>query len=114
MVLRVSDRATFVALRRASRRARRGPVTVAFTQMGGTRKASVAYAVPGSVGSATVRNRIRRRLRAAIAEMSDDLSPGAYMVSAGREVAELPFPELKGALNRAVVAASGTRDQLEQ
>lgn len=107
VVRRVSDRATFVALRTASRRARRGPVTVAYTTIGQGPQPRVAYAIPKSVGSATLRNRIRRRLRAALSGIADDLPAGAYLLSGRRDVAEISFPELQDAVGGAISAASG-------
>jgi ribonuclease P protein component len=44
----------------------------------------VAYAVPRAVGGAVERNRLRRRLRAAVRELEAELVPGgAYLLSAG-------------------------------
>jgi len=41
------------------------------------------------------RNRARRRLRAALRELGDELEPGtAYLVGAGPEVLTLPWPDL--------------------
>jgi ribonuclease P protein component len=59
------------------------------------------------VGGAVERNRVRRRLRAAVAECEPDLVPGAaYLVSAGREVLTMPFAQLVDTL-RQVLDASG-------
>ena len=59
----------------------------------------VAYAVPRTVGSAVVRNRLRRRLRAVTATL--DLSPGAYLISASPAAAGLSFDELAGHVREA-------------
>jgi ribonuclease P protein component len=87
----VRDRATFAALARA-RRHRRGPVTLRFVTGEGPPR--VAYAIGRPVGGAVVRNRARRRLRAAVGASSDQLAPGAYLFGAGREVVTMPFDEL--------------------
>jgi ribonuclease P protein component len=42
-----------------------------------------------------VRNRIRRRLRAVLAELTPRLGAGGYLVGAGREAASAPYEELK-------------------
>ena len=63
---RIRDRATFEALRRAGTRARRGPVTVTYAAVGTAPVPRVAYAVGRRTGNAVIRNRLRRRLRAAV------------------------------------------------
>ena len=70
MVWRIQDRATFEALRRSGRRARRGPVTVTYAAVRPAPEPRVAYAVGKRVGKAVVRNRLRRQLRAAVAGMT--------------------------------------------
>ncbi len=115
-VWRIGDRATFEALRRSSARARAGPLSVAHVPPApGERRRRVAYAVGRPVGSAVVRNRARRRLRAVMAELarSGRLPAGAYLVSARPGVAQLPFEELVATLGdlveRASAAQAGTR-----
>ena len=66
----------------------------------------VAYAVGRAVGGAVVRNRVRRRLRAVVAEIEPQLRPGAYLLSAGREAATMPYRELRSAVSQAVTAAA--------
>ena len=67
LIGRVGDRATFDALRRDGRRARRGPMTVIY--LPGGNDVRVAYAIGRKVGPAVVRNRVRRRLREAVREL---------------------------------------------
>lgn len=55
----------------------------------------VAYALGKRLGNAVTRNRIRRRLRAAVAAEGSALAPGSYLVSANVEVERLPFEELR-------------------
>jgi ribonuclease P protein component len=67
----------------------------------------VAYAV-GGVGNAVVRNRLRRRLRAAVARTEPELTAGgAYLVSARREALTMPFDALVEALATVFRAAGG-------
>lgn len=67
----------------------------------------MAYAV-GGVGNAVVRNRLRRRLRAAVAGAEAELTPGgAYLVSARREALTMPFDTLVDALAGLFSAAGG-------
>jgi ribonuclease P protein component len=65
----------------------------------------VAYAVGRHVGTSVTRNRIRRRLRAAVAEHGDELLPGgAYLLGADRAAMTVDFSTLAthvGALVRA-------------
>jgi len=69
----------------------------------------VAYAV-GGAGTAVARNRVRRRLRAAVARAEDVLAPGgAYLVSAGQEAVTMPFEELAETVAELVGAAGQQR-----
>jgi len=95
---RITDRRTFHSLRRGGRRARRGPLTVTWCPApdGDDRPPRAGFAVARSAGSAVRRNRIRRRLRAALRELQADgrLPGGAYLLGAQAEVADLPWPAL--------------------
>jgi ribonuclease P protein component len=109
LIGRISDRATFDALRRGGRRVRRDAVTVVFLPerelagagvAGGVR---VAYSIGRQVGTAVVRNRIRRRLRAAMREVDRErgLDPGAYLVLVRPEAVCTPYAHLKRSLSAA-------------
>ena len=106
VVWRVSDRATFKALRRGAHRARSGPVNVAFTRQDVPAVPRVGYAVGRRVGRAVVRNRLRRRLRAVVGEVAGGLRPGAYLISASSDACELSYEELKKNVTRAMTTAS--------
>jgi ribonuclease P protein component len=59
----------------------------------------VAFAVPRATGNAVVRNRLRRRLRAAIRELEPELVPGgSYLVGAGRPAVTMTPTELRDEL----------------
>jgi len=76
----------------------RGPITIRFVPGESDAPPRVAYAV-GGVGNAVVRNRLRRRLRAAVARAEAELAAGgAYLVSARREALTMPFEALVEAL----------------
>ena len=109
---RITDRATFAALARA-RRVRRGPLSVAVVPPAGELPptgrppARVAYSVGRKVGVAVVRNRVRRRLRAACRELEALLVPGAaYLVSAGPAAAGARYRDLLAHLGEALDALS--------
>jgi ribonuclease P protein component len=96
---RITDRRTFQALRRQGRRARRGPLTVTWLPPApGTpdRPAQAGFAVGRSAGGAVVRNRVRRRLRAALRQLATEgrLPAGAYLLGGGATLATLPWAEL--------------------
>jgi len=103
---RIRDRATFAALAREGRRVRQGPVTVTYLPSASARP-RVAYAVARRVGGAVVRNRLRRRLRAVVAEHSGELHAGAYLLGAAPEAAALPFDELRTNVAEALRAVGG-------
>ncbi len=100
----VRDRATFAALARAPR-VRRGPITLSFVPADEP-DASVAYALGRRVASAVVRNRIRRRLRAAVAANATTLRGGSYLFGATRSVTDLPFDVIVRSVEELVAAAT--------
>lgn len=111
-VWRVRDRASFDVVRRAGRRARRGPVSVAYTPFvpEGERSPRVAFAVGRAVGGAVARNRLRRRVRAAFDALAGPAGPGVtggtYLVSAAPAAVTLSPSELRHALAAAVEHAA--------
>jgi ribonuclease P protein component len=108
LIWRVRDRAIFAALARA-RRVRRGPITLRYLPDGEGDPPRVAFAVGRSTGAAVVRNRVRRRLRAAVHELGVELGPGTYLFGADASVVTMPFPALTASVAAAVRAARGDR-----
>lgn len=100
--LSASDR--FAQLRRTRYRADAGPLWVAWIPPAGEPLVPprVAFAIGKRVGGAVVRNRLRRRLRAAL--VSAGPGPGDYLVGAGPEAADLPFSELRDLVSQALQA----------
>lgn len=100
---RVRERATFAALRRVGVRRRVGPLTVTVLPVevssGVSPRTAVAFAIGTPVGTAAVRNRLRRRLRAAIADI--DPGAGTYLISVGPAAADLSYQDLRGLLTEA-------------
>jgi ribonuclease P protein component len=74
----------------------------------------VAFAIGKRAGGAVVRNRIRRRLRGALADLARSelgaLGAGAWLVSAAPEAATIPAGELRADLRSAVRAARTRAD----
>ena len=109
LIWRVRDRATFEALARAPRH-RVGPVSLRCSHSGSADPPRVAYAIGRRVGSAVDRNRIRRRLRAAVAACADDLAEGgAYLFDAERAVLSIGFNDLSVAVASLIQHAAETR-----
>jgi ribonuclease P protein component len=68
----------------------------------------IAFAVGRPVGNAVVRNRVRRRLRAAVREQDALLEPGwGYLVHAAPASADATYRELSDALHVILRAHSG-------
>ena len=97
----VRDRATFDALARA-RRHTRGTVTMRYVPLADADLCQVAIATTRATGNAVTRNRVRRRLRAAIAAHGDALGPGAYLFGGGADLATAPFDDLRDAVGELV------------
>lgn len=102
LIWRVRDRSTLRALS-TTRRRRRGPLSLAVVDHGATTPPRVAYAVSKKVGGAVVRNRVRRRLRAAVRNHVSDLRRGAaYLIGASSGAGSLDFAELDAAVHALV------------
>jgi ribonuclease P protein component len=89
-------RAALEMLRRTGRRSRRGPLTLIDLPGGPGDPVRVGYSIGRRVGGAVTRNRIRRRLRAIVAEIG--LAPGSYLLGAGPAAAHASFAELDAAV----------------
>ncbi|MGQ0832431.1 MAG: ribonuclease P protein component [Microthrixaceae bacterium] len=107
---RITDRATFDALRRQGRRGRDDALTVTWlppTAGSAVEPPRAAFAISCASGNAVTRNRIRRRLRAALRlrAAAGTLPGGAYLLSGSASLADLPWTELVVSLERALTAA---------
>jgi ribonuclease P protein component len=92
----VSSRLEFALLAEQAKRASCGVVSVSFvavTAQAGRASVRVAYGVSRHTGGAVVRNRVRRRFRAAIHGMA--LAPGLYMVRPRAGVVEASFERIR-------------------
>jgi ribonuclease P protein component len=97
---------THEALRRSSSRGRSGSLTVLFLEQKSWSEAQVSYAIGRRVGTAVVRNRLRRRLKAIVTELAPSLVAGAYVVRTGPGSSTLDYEELRVAMSRALERAT--------
>jgi ribonuclease P protein component len=97
---RIRDRTTFHRLRADGDRRRSGPVTVTAVAIDDGNPPRVAFAIGTRVGGAVTRNRLRRQLRAIVA----DLAPrsGAYLVALRPEAADCDAADLRLHVDRAL------------
>jgi ribonuclease P protein component len=105
LIWKIRDRATFEALAGARRR-RRGPISMTFLPGDPSGPPRVAYVVCKRVGPAVIRNRIRRRLRAATLVHRAELQPGGvYLFGAAPGAAAAPFAEIDSAMGELLTVA---------
>jgi ribonuclease P protein component len=79
---------------------------VSFVARPGWDRSQVAYAVGRKVGNAVQRNRLRRRMRAVMADRAPGLAVGAYLVRSADGGPDLDFDELKVAMSQALDKAT--------
>jgi ribonuclease P protein component len=97
--------AVFVALRRPAGRGSAGPVRVSWVPRAeGDAFPLVGYAIGRRCGNAVQRNRLRRRLRAAVEQHGP--GPGSYLVTADASAVGLEFAELVSAVGSAMSSAT--------
>lgn len=85
MVSGIAERSVFNGFGRSAPRSRSGPLTVIRNDLYPTGELRIAFAVPRRVGSAVVRNRLRRQLRAIVDSLSAEaiLDGGTYLIIVG-------------------------------
>ncbi len=106
---RLHGRSSHAAVRRHGRRVRSGPlsVTVLFASPAQDRaRVEVGWAIGRRVGTAVTRNRLRRRLRALLADEHrvTPLPSGAYVVAVDPSAAGLTYAGLSGHVHELAVA----------
>jgi ribonuclease P protein component len=80
--------------------ARSGPIMVSWLPAATPHPPVLAFAISKKVGTAVVRNRLRRRLRE-IARSHPDLRGGTYLIRTAPGAAPLTFQALRGHFDRA-------------
>ena len=105
-IWRLSDPAAFARLRSTRRRARAGALWLAWTPPEDPScPPRVAFAIGRRVGGAVVRNRLRRRLRAALG--AGGLPAGDYLVGATPAAAAATWDELNGLVGAMIESVLG-------
>jgi ribonuclease P protein component len=103
LIGRITERRAFERLSRHGRRARTDTLWCRYLDEPASFPPQVAFAVGRSVGSAVVRNRLRRRLRelvrAASAEQPPRLRAGQLLIGATSSASERSFDELGREVN---------------
>jgi ribonuclease P protein component len=106
-----SNAADFVRLSKGFRRSSDCFVLQAGPLPSGYDASRVGFTITKKTGNAPERNRMRRRLRAAVSLISRDMAnlptPVDFVIVARRSVLTQPFPVLTRALHEAVQVVSG-------
>ncbi|MFM2183371.1 MAG: hypothetical protein RJB61_1665 [Actinomycetota bacterium] len=106
MIWRIRERSAFGRLAANGRRARAGALwcTALLDPPGTTSPPRVAFSVGRALGTAVVRNRVRRRLRAAVQSVSaaGRMPAGDYLIGARPEAATQSFADLSADLARVI------------
>ena len=92
---RVTTRRQFAEFATPTGRGQSGSLRVVFVEHSDQGSYDVAFAISRKVGNAVVRNRIRRRLRAAMDGLSPALKSGLYLIKCGNGSGQLPYDELQ-------------------
>ncbi|MBV9659683.1 MAG: ribonuclease P protein component [Acidimicrobiales bacterium] len=100
-IWRVEHRELFEVLRRARRR-RHGPITISWVPGDPAEPPRVAYTIGRRVGTAVVRNRLRRRLRMLIREAAPTLRPGAYLIGVAPSATTWTYAQLEAHVHKAL------------
>ena len=108
MIRRIRGRDAFTRLARDGTRIRGTTLWCAHLPEPTAATPAIAFSVGRAVGPAVERNRIRRRLRAALRTMSanGELPPGLYLIGARPRAAERTFDELASELRSLVDRAT--------
>lgn len=103
MIGRIRDRSSFERLRREGTRSRIDPLWCSYLPDPTVVPPQVAFALGRSIGHAVARNRLRRRLRAVLAD--SDVPAGLLLVGADPAATELTFDVLRTTTRQLLDAA---------
>ncbi len=103
----ITRRQEFARLSREGRRRRQGCLWVAAIVSPEAEGVRVAYALPRKAGTAVERNRVRRRLRAALGVLEPQVPPGWYLIGVTRPAREISWDDVCSDLPGAVLGSDG-------
>jgi ribonuclease P protein component len=106
---RIQDRTTFQRFRTDARRTKAGELWCAALLDDAVRPPRIAYAIGKPVGTAVVRNRLRRRLKALAEAHHEIVAPGSYLIGVRPAAAQCSFEELATMFTRLFTHASERR-----
>jgi ribonuclease P protein component len=107
---RVGSRRHFERLARTAHRGRGISLRVQYTdQSDSPEEVAVAFAISRRVGRAVARNRVRRRLRALMDELSPSQVPGSYLITCNIRAVAMSYDELRDDLRTALGRAGTNR-----
>ena len=108
MIGRIRERRSFDALRRHGRRTGTDHLWCRVHPDPTVTPPRVAFAIGRAVGTAVVRNRLRRRLRALLSERarSGALASGWWLIGAHPSATELTFDQLRSEVTRLTSAVA--------
>jgi ribonuclease P protein component len=96
----VTSRRVFEELRTTNHRARGRCLSARYHPVDATTTSvEVAYAVGKQIGGAVERNRLRRRLRAIVADIAPELPAGAFLITPTPAARDLVYTELRAELS---------------
>jgi ribonuclease P protein component len=108
---RIGATKTFHQLRKPDRRAKAGPVFMAYlSPRPGLDHPEVAFAISKACGGAVVRNKVRRRLRNSL-QHQPEMSPGSYLIRTDPGVASATFAEIDQWLTECLEALNGNNEE---
>lgn len=93
---RLTKRGSFAYVYRKGESHGKGNLRITFVNGRGTPK--VGISVPNTVGKAVVRNKIRRRIRAAMRPMMPHVKPSQIVISVRKGGSELSYAEIERTL----------------
>jgi ribonuclease P protein component len=108
LIARIRGRDAFRRLTHAGVRIRRSALWCTWCPDPSTTTTSVAFALNRALGTAVTRNKLRRRLRELLREMSSTLPGGMLLIGASPRATELTFDELRAELQRLLAKATAT------
>jgi ribonuclease P protein component len=116
LIWRIRERDAFVRLGRDGTRIRTSSLWCTYLPDPDATPPRVAFAIGRAIGSATTRNRLRRRIKALLSETSTSttptpttaapMPPGWYLIGARPSAVELTFDQLRAELTQLLHAVN--------